>query len=495
MKQIILPCILIVFFAVSTVEAQVMRSDEFHLKYQLKKVLAVGRHHVRSAVLTKGEKRITPYQWHQWAEDEGYLTARGAILEQEMGRFFRQWMMGEGLFDFSSSLACDSIYIYANSMRRTIDTGLSFAKGFMPNMDLEVIYNTNVKMGLMDPVFNDVISKKSDAFEQKASAEVNYVCGKEGLQGVLYRLEEDAMSLAEVLDISHSPACLRGDTCRFHFDDGKIVLRPRIMPMILGGNIYLAAVTAGDIILQYYDLPDEAGSVFGFPIDEAKLYTIGRIKDLWCYLSMGHPTVGADVCHRLLEKMKEEIDNPAHKFSYLVGHDSNLSSLTGALEMEEYTLSGTPEFKTPLGGKITFEIWQDKDSTEFVAVNYVYQNMRQILESELLDKKHPPMIVPLKFKKLREMHDGLYAMDDFMQQIENILSAYDTLDDYFPLDVNLDRKVDMLDAVDIVAALKGKRFHFFVDSEADVDGDGQLTENDAIGLVMKICSRKKSFGE
>lgn len=492
MKQTHLFCILIVLSAVSAVEAQVMRSDGFRSEYRLVKVLAVGRHHVRSAVLSKGEKRITPHQWHEWEEEDGDLTARGAILEQEMGHFFRQWMSGEGLVDFSSSSVCDSIHLYANSMRRTIDTGRNFAMGFMPGTDLEVIYNKNVKMGSMDPVFNTVVSKKSNVFKQKVNAEVEYLCGEDGLQGEANRLEQDAMLLAEVLDINRSPACMKGDTCSFHFENAMIALQPKIMPMILGGNIYLAAVTASDIILQYYDMPDEAGYIFGHSITEEQLNAIGRIKDIWCYLSMGHATVGTDICHRLLEKMKTEIESTAHKFIYLVGHDSNMAALTGALEMEDYTLSGTPELKTPLGGNIIFEIWQDSNKSKFVAVNYVYQSMHQILSLESLDKDHPPMIVPLKFKKLRENHDGLYAMGDFIQLLDSIISAYDTLDSYHPLDVNLDRKVDMLDAVDIVSAIKGNPFRFFVKEVADMDGDGQLTKDDAISLVIEICTKQRN---
>ncbi len=240
MKHFLLLCILVLPFGVSAVDAQVMRTDDFQSAYRLVKVLAVGRHHVRSAVLSKGERRITPHQWHEWDEEDGYLTARGAILEQEMGRYFRQWLSGERLFDFSSAKEGDSIYLYANSMRRTIDTARSFAKGFMPNMNLEVGYNKNVKMGSMDPVFNAVISKKSDAFNQKACAEVEFACGAEGLQGFADRLEQDALKLAEVIDLSHSPACMQGDTCRFHFENARLSLRPKVMPMVLGGNLYLA---------------------------------------------------------------------------------------------------------------------------------------------------------------------------------------------------------------------------------------------------------------
>ncbi len=79
-------------------------------------------------------------------------------------------------------------------------------------------------------------------------------------------------------------------------------------------------------------------------------------------------------------------------------------------------------------------------------------------------------------------------MDDFMQLLEGAISSYDTLDSYHPLDVNLDNRVDMLDAVDIVSALRGNPLRFFVKEVADVDGDGELTMEDAVGLVMKICT-------
>lgn len=484
-------CLLMLWGGLNAIDAQISRSDAFHSRYHLEKVLAVGRHHLRSAVISKAERRITPHQWHQWDVEDGNLTQRGALLEQQMGKFFKMWLTEEGLMDFAHFHSSDSIFLYANSMERTIETARSFADGLMPGVELEVDYNKSIEMGSMDPVFNAVCSSISDVYKNKASAELEYACGEGGLSVAIARLEKDAEVLADVLDMGLSPACMQGDTCNFHFENPRISIRRNVMPMTLGGNLYLAMVAAGNLILQYYDISEEEGRLFGHDVSEEQLYAIGRIKDIWCSLSLGLPTIGFDVCHNLLGVMRQELENPAKKLVYLVGHDSNLSALTGALELKEYTLEGTPECKTPLGGKIVFEIWKDVNGDEYVSVNYVYQNMRQILSLETLDLNNPPMVKPLQLIGLKQNPDGLYALNAFLQRLDNAWAAYDTLDEYQQMDVNLDRRVDMLDAVDIVAAVMGMPFTFFVESVADIDGDGYVTLVDAISLVCHIASQKK----
>ena len=481
---------LILLFSLTTTysaKAQIARPEEFRSKYKLAKVMMMGRHHVRSGSITNREHRVTPHEWHQWEVEEGNLTQRGALLEQQMGVFFNMWLSKEQLLDFSDPSSADSVLIYANSMERTIETGRNFAKGLMPGIDLPVVYNTSVEMGKMDPVFNTVSSKTSDVLKKKANAEIDMLCGEGGLREAISRLEQDAEVMADIIDMTSSTGCLEANACSFHFDNPYISLSRNAMPKIQGGNLYTAQLVSGNLILQYYDMPESAGQIFGHEITEEQLYTIGRVKDLWCHWSMSYHSVGTDICHLFMEKMREEITNPVNKIIYLVGHDSTIAGLTGALEMEEYTLPATPECKTPLGGKIVVEVWQDENKQQYVALNYVYQSAQQILGLDQLSQSHPPMMVPLSLKTLEQNADGLYPFEQFMGILDNAIDAYDTLDEYLPNDVNLDRKVDMLDVVDIILYLKGIPFKHFVSSVADINKDGSVTEMDVHSLISKVA--------
>ena len=479
--------LLLFCLATTLLHAQVPRSEVFHQNYTLKKVVMVGRHGVRSAALTKGERRITPHKWHQWSVGAGKLTERGKLLEEQMGVFFREWIESEHLFDSSASISNQSL-IYANSTERTVNTGTHFIQGFAPEESLEVAYNKSIDFDTMDPVFNNVSHRSTGVFKQKVDAEASYGAGENGLQGVFTLLEQDASVLANVLDMSMSPACTQGDTCSFHFENAKVYLHYNWMPRISAGNIYLAQLAASNLILQYYDMPESEGTIFGHTITTEELMAIGRVKETWCKYAMSFPTVGRDAAHFLLEKLNDVISDPTLQFVYLVGHDSNLASLTGALDIKPYTLADTPECHTPLGGKMVIEIWKDTNGKEFVSLNYVYQNLRQILDIQSLSLSNPPMVQPLYLQGFKSNAEGLYSMDDFLNRISEAIDSYAHLNEYTPYDVNLDRHVDMLDAVDIVRYLSDKKCPYFIESVADSNKDDLIDLNDVIDLVKHIST-------
>lgn len=471
---------------ISSVRAQLARDDAFYSRYHLDKVVMVGRHHVRSGAITKGERRITPHLWHQWSVADGNLTERGAMLERRLGEFYRQWTMKSQLFVSAVEPDARQVRIYANSLPRTVETAQNFVAGFSPDNELEVDYDKSVSFGSMSPVFNDISNYLSDRIQTKVLAEVDQGCWPDDFATTLQKLEKDAALIAQVIDLKDSPACQQNDTCSFNFLNSKIYLHLGWMPRITGGNIYLAQLVSGNLILQYYDMPENRGYIFGHPVSFDDLRTIGGIKDKWCFLSMGFPTIGRDIAHNLLVRLKEEIDDRVVRLSYLVGHDSNMAALTGALCVENYTLEQTPETKTPLGGKVTFEIWRDEDGHSYVGINYVYQSIGQIMDIAPLDLETPPMICPLRLKGLKETSDGLYRMEDFMSLLNDAIEEFNVLDTYKEGDVNLDREVDMLDVVDVVRHIHGKTWKTFVEEVADDNGDGRIDDNDAAGITRKV---------
>ncbi|MBR6998770.1 MAG: glucose-1-phosphatase, partial [Prevotella sp.] len=83
----------------SSAQAQRQRSDEFHAKYELKEVVVMSRHNIRSPLTSGGAayQRVTPHTWFQWSSPSSQLSSRGGVLETEMGQFFRKWVVSEGL--------------------------------------------------------------------------------------------------------------------------------------------------------------------------------------------------------------------------------------------------------------------------------------------------------------------------------------------------------------------------------------------------------------
>ena len=139
------------------------------------------------------------------------------------------------------------------------------------------------------------------------------------------------------------------------------------------------------------------------------------------------PIVAVNVSHPLIQYMYDELRSPDRKFTFLVGHDSNLSAVATALGVEEYELPATIEKKTPIGSKIVIEKFAGPDGKDYADINLVYQSVDQLRDMELLSLDNPPMIYPLTLKGLEKNADGLYNLADLEQRFEEALAAYDAI--------------------------------------------------------------------
>ena len=86
-------------YAKVSLQAQTERSDDFKAKYELKEVVVMSRHNIRSPLTSGGAAymRVTPYEWFKWTSPSSQLSQRGGVLETEMGQFFRKWVVSAGL--------------------------------------------------------------------------------------------------------------------------------------------------------------------------------------------------------------------------------------------------------------------------------------------------------------------------------------------------------------------------------------------------------------
>ena len=53
--------------------AQTKRSDDFRAKYELKEVVVMSRHNIRSPLTSGGAAymRVTPHEWFKWSSPSG----------------------------------------------------------------------------------------------------------------------------------------------------------------------------------------------------------------------------------------------------------------------------------------------------------------------------------------------------------------------------------------------------------------------------------------
>lgn len=399
--------------------------EGFDDKYDLEEMVVLSRHSIRAPLSGNGSAlgNLTSHQWTNWSAAPSELTSRGGALETIMGQYFRKYLADQGLFPENYVPTTDDVNIYANSMQRTIATAQYFTSGFMPMANLTV--NHRFSPSKMDPVFFPRLTKVNPEFTAQAMKEIAAMGGKNGIRGINEALKDNYTLIADVLDLQHSPAAKDGMKAFDNYDT-EIILEVGEEPR-MKGSLKDANSASDAFILQYYEEPDSIKAGFGKNLTRDQWTQIAKIKDVYGDVLFAAPIVAANVANPLLRYMYDELNAEGRKFTYLVGHDSNIASVTAALGVEEYELPNAIEKKTPIGSKLVMEKWKAKDGKEYVSINLVYQTPDQLRNISLLDLDNPPMVFPLRLKGLTPNEDGLYLLEDINKRFAECFEAYENI--------------------------------------------------------------------
>lgn len=411
-------------------EAQAQRSKEFKDKYQLKEVVVLSRHNIRSPLSDSKSDlgRMTPHKWTDWSAGKSELTSRGGALETMMGQYFRKWLVDAGMFPENYVPTADDLNVIANSMQRCIATAQYFSSGFMPVGGVKV--NHRYTPSKMDPLFNPQLTKVSPEFVAEAMRQINAMGGEKGIVGINEAIAPDYALMTEVLDVKDSPMAKSNDPKLKALDNynTEIVLEKWAEPSMKAGSALKELNSASDaFILQYYEEPDTLKAAFGHNLTRKDWERLAHVKDVYQDVLFTAPIVAVNVSHPLIQYMYDELRSPDRKFTFLVGHDSNLSSVATALGVEEYELPDAIEKKTPIGSKLVIEKFVGLDGEEYADLNLVYQTVDQLRDMELLDLNNPPQVYSLSLKGMNKNSDGLYKMSDLADRFEQTLRAYESI--------------------------------------------------------------------
>lgn len=399
--------------------------EGFDDKYDLEEMVVLSRHSIRAPLSGNGSAlgNLTSHQWTNWSAAPSELTSRGGALETIMGQYFRKYLADQGLFPENYVPTTDDVNIYANSMQRTIATAQYFTSGFMPMANLTV--NHRFSPSKMDPVFFPRLTKVNPEFTAQAMKEIAAMGGKNGIRGINEALKDNYTLIADVLDLQHSPAAKDGMKAFDNYDT-EIILEVGEEPR-MKGSLKDANSASDAFILQYYEEPDSIKAGFGKNLTRDQWTQIAKIKDVYGDVLFAAPIVAVNVANPLLRYMYDELNAEGRKFTYLVGHDSNIASVTAALGVEEYELPNAIEKKTPIGSKLVMEKWKAKDGKEYVSINLVYQTPDQLRNISLLDLDNSPMVFPLQLKGLTPNEDGLYLLEDVNKRFAECFKAYENI--------------------------------------------------------------------
>lgn len=410
--------------------AQKQRSQAFKEKYILKEAVILSRHNIRAPLSTKGSllEKVTTHPWFEWTAGASELTTRGGALENQFGLYFRKWLVDAGLFRENANPTTNEVNVYANSMQRCIATANYFKTALFPVGDVKV--NHRFVPSKMDPVFFPRLTKTSKSFKAQALKEIAAMGGKKGIVGINEDLKECYEITAKVLDLKDSPACKQDNLCAFDNYNTQIILEKGDEPR-MKGSLKDANTCSDALILQYYEEPDAKKAAFGHNITLTDWTKIAKIKDVYGDVLFAAPTVAVNVAHPLLVYMYDELSDKDRKLSFLCGHDSNIASVTAALEVEPYDLPNSIEKKTPIGCKLVFEKFEGKDGQMYCDINLTYQSTDQLRNIAMLGLNNPPQIFPIALKGLQKNADGLYLLNDVKARFMKAIRAYDKIEDEF----------------------------------------------------------------
>ena len=414
----------VAMMAVISAQAQIKRSDAFRAKYELKEVVVMSRHNIRSPLTSGGAayKRVTPYEWFKWTSPSSQLSLRGGVNETAMGQFFRQWVVSEGLLPDNYRPKEEEVLFYANSRQRTFSTAKYFSAGFLPFANVEITHK--LAEDKMDPVFKPQFTKMNDKYRQQVLDEIEAKY-KGGPQAWMQSVQPTLTLMEQILDMAHSPAALEGDTLHFWYNDTQFKIEKDDEPRMTGGYT-LANSVADALVLQCYE--NESMTAFGHELSTEQWRDICKVKEVYDALLFTTHAAAINIASPLVSRIREELNRNDRKFMFLCGHDSNLASIGAALRLNYPETENALEVHTPIGSKLVFEKWSDGNET-YVAINLVYASVSQLQNRTLLSFDVPPMVRPVSIEGLTPNADGLYRLSDLDARIAEAMAEYEAIED------------------------------------------------------------------
>jgi len=389
--------------------------------YTLKQVVVLSRHNIRAPLSGAGSTldTMTPYDWFEWSSEASQLSVRGGTLETEMGQYFRKWLEAEGLFAPNYQPEDGAVRIYANAKQRTIATAQFFLAGLLPVSNMEVEYHG--EFDTMDPVFNPVFTYMSEGYAEASEEEIHKLYDTK-----IAELGDNYELISGVLDVSKSEAYLDGSFTGFVTDDSIFAFELGKEPAV-SGSLKTACQISDALVLQYYEEGDPEKAAFGDELSEEDWEAVAEIKDVYGDVLFSVPNISVNVAHPLLKEIEKELMMEDRRFSFLCGHDSNLTSVLSALNAEDYSLPDAIEKRTPIGVKLVIGRWKDSNGGEWISLDLVYQKTEQLCEMSLLGSDNPPGIYSLSLTGLTANENGMYKAEEVLARLREAIDAYELL--------------------------------------------------------------------
>jgi 4-phytase/acid phosphatase len=358
-------------------------ADGLHVE----RVVMLMRHGIRPPTkATVTPPGIAAEAWPTWSAPFGHLTQHGYDAVKLLGTFDRTFYTEAGLLSATGCAAAGEIVVHSDSDERTIRTGDAMIEGMFPNCG---VVNDHHPEGEIDVLYSPLDAPGSmDA--NAAQAAILAQVGSLQHARDAHRAQFD--ELERVLGCCQAPACPRSaTTCHLADMPSEFVTaadegRPKLTgPMDFGPS---AAMT---LMLEYVE---------GMPMNQVgwgrmtreQLQTIMGLHSMKGEVLQRPYYVGArgasPLLRRMMAALQGEVGAGGSRLTVLVGHDTNISDMSGLLGFD-WQVDSFPAHTPPPGGAFGLELLRDAQGHEFVRAFYRSQTMDQMRELTPLNLRTP----------------------------------------------------------------------------------------------------------
>jgi len=326
--------------------------------------------------------RYTAGPWPAFTVPRGHLTANGRILEGLLGGYYRQLYAA-----LLPSGQCGALYVWANDLERTIETGRALAKALQPNCATEI---HTIGDGKTDPLFDPIGAGLVHPDYDLALAALGGRVGNDPAAWARVH-QGDLQALQDLLGGSGKLA-----------DTPSVLSRGSDSDLVhVEGPFTRASTLSESLLMAYAD---------GLPLEET---TAGRLTEqrladaqaphaLDLDMQLRAPYVGtvtaSYLANRLLATLRGQSDGIGggkSAVTAVIGHDGTLVELGSLLDLH-WLLPGYQPDQVPPGGAMRFELWRrGMDGREVIRLSFTAQSLSQLRNREPLSAAHPPLSVPV----------------------------------------------------------------------------------------------------
>jgi 4-phytase/acid phosphatase len=359
---------------------------------QVAYVVVISRHGVRAPTWTK--ERLNEYSadpWPDWGVPPGNLTPHGHELMRLMGAYYRALLSHDGLLSREGCAEAAGISVWADVDQRTRESARALADGIGP--DCGIVVHAQEGDGA-DPLFDPFGAGVATVDPERAVSDVRRQIGSAPER--LVDAHREAFRVLDRILVGDRRAALS------FIDETAVTVSATGKGVELAGPFAVGSTMSENLLLEYAN--NFQGRDLGWGrLDRETLLQVLRLHTTYADLVRRTPYIarrrGSNLLAHVLRSMQQAVDGTARQGALgrpgdillvLSGHDTNLSNLSGMLDLSWHLPSYPPD-DTPPGGAIVLSVWRDRQTKHHVVrAQYLAQSVDQMRDAAPLTLASPP---------------------------------------------------------------------------------------------------------